>query len=306
MVRSRFSRLISELGARPSERDWEEAIARLRVVDLGGGVLEIDEGVDGRPLSELRDEETHLVRLAPNVYARVPTGEGRVRLLRLARSAGTTVAVHVVISDDKSHLGRVVIDAPRRMLRAAGVRVAEPGDRFGPERYAHGFFDEEELLGEIDRAGLEVTTRKGFTFTLVATDPAVERLPEEADSFPIEVARAIALVRVVDAGRAKETPERILAALRERGVRTGRARGRIGRARLRRAVGWVDALSPGGPSCYRRVLLESALDAGAALETVVFGLDVGRTGHVAFEDREEGTFDVLFGIPGSGRAERER
>ena len=77
MVRSRFSRLISELGARPSERDWEEAIARLRVVDLGGGVLEIDEGVDGRPLSELRDEETHLVRLAPNVYARVPTGEGR-------------------------------------------------------------------------------------------------------------------------------------------------------------------------------------------------------------------------------------
>ena len=54
----------------------------------------------------------------------------------------------------------------------------------------------------------------------------------------------------------------------------------------------------GGASCYRRILLESALDAGAARETVVFGLDVGSTGHVAFEDREERAFDVSFAIPG--------
>jgi len=64
-------------------------------------------------------------------------------------------------------------------------------------------------------------------------------------------------------------------------------------------VGWTDALLPGSPSCYRRVLLEVALDGGAARETVVFGLDVGSTGHVAFENREERLFDVSFTIPPS-------
>jgi hypothetical protein len=84
--------------------------------------------------------------------------------------------------------------------------------------------------------------------------------------------------------------------MRARGA-TATARGPIGRARLRRAIGWVDALAPGGANCYRRALLEIALDAGAARETVVFGLDVGRTGHIAFEDREERTFDVSFAVP---------
>ena len=296
---SRWSRLIAELRARPSERDCEEALARLRVVKVGAGSLEIDEHEDGRSLAELLDDETDVVRIAPGVYARVPTSEGRVRLLRLARSAARrAVSIHVAIGDDKSYLGRAVLDAPRKLLRAARLPVAEPGDRFGPEHYTHCFFDEEELLGEIERAGLRVTTRKGFRFELVAVDPGAERVLEDADAFAIEVARAMRLVPIVDRGRAKETPEQVLAAMRERGVQTERARGPIGRARLRRAIGWVDALGPGGASCYRRILLESALDAGAARETVVFGLDVGRTGHVAFEDREERTFDVSFAIPG--------
>jgi hypothetical protein len=160
----------------------------------------------------------------------------------------------------------------------------------------HCFFDEEALLAEIERAGLAVTRRKGFLFTLVATDPAEERAAEEADSFTVEVARVTRLVRAVDVARKRETPDHVLAAMRARGLATNRRRGPIGRARLRRAIGWVDAL--GGASCYRRILLESALDAGAARETVVFGLDVGRTGHVAFEDREERTFDVSFAMPG--------
>ena len=57
---------------------------------LGSGpVLEIDERADGRPIAELRDDEARIVRLARGVYAGVPTSEGRVRLLRLARSAAT-------------------------------------------------------------------------------------------------------------------------------------------------------------------------------------------------------------------------
>jgi hypothetical protein len=299
MGASRFSRLIAELRARPSERDAEAALARLRVVRSSEGALAIDVRDDGRPLADLGDDEANNVHIARDVYTRVPTSEGRVTLLRLARSAATqAVTVHVPIADDHSHLGRAVIDAPRTVLRAAGLGLADPGDRFGPGPYAHCFFDEEELLGEIDRAGLQVTSRTGFRFTLRATDPAVERIPEDADSFAMEVARVVRLVRIVDAGRAKKTPEEVLALMRARGTKTERTRGPIGRARLRRAIGWLDALGPGGASCYRRILLESALDAGAARETVVFGLDVGRTGHVAFEDREERTFDVSFAIPG--------
>lgn len=36
------------------------------------------------------------------------------------------------------------------------------------------------------------------------------------------------------------------------------------RARLRRAIAWLDARCPGGPNCYRRALLEIALDRDAA------------------------------------------
>jgi hypothetical protein len=211
------------------------------------------------------------------------------------RAARDEVVVHVVIADDKSHVGRLAIDLPRRVLRRAGVRTAEPGDRFGPDAYGHCFFDDESLLEEIARAGLTIAKRRGSELTL--TRAPVERgAVEGAASFATELRRVASMVREVDARRMNEPPQSVLEAMRARG-RTASARGPVGRARLRRAVGWIDALRPGGASCYRRVLLETALDAGAANETVVFGLDVGSTGHVAFEDREDRTFDVAFAIP---------
>jgi hypothetical protein len=232
------------------------------------------------------------VRFAHGVYSSVPTTDARVRLLAMARRAATEcVVLRAAISGESNHVGRIIIDGPRRVLRAAGARSAEPGDRFGPRAYVHCFYDEEELLGEIARAGLVVTQRKGFTFVLRAGAETKER----AASFAAEVTRVVLLVRDIDAARARKTPEGALRVMRDRG-RSAAARGPIGRARLRRAIGWVDALSPGGASCYRRILLEVALDAGAAKETVVFGLDVGSTGHVAFEDREEKSFDVSFAI----------
>jgi hypothetical protein len=63
---------------------------------------------------------------------------------------------------------------------------------------------------------------------------------------------------------------------------------------LRRAIVSIDARYPGGGNCFRRVLVELALDAGAAEERLVFGLDIGKTGHVAFEGAEDATFDVAF------------
>jgi hypothetical protein len=296
MARAGVGRWLAELRAAPTERDARDALARLRV-RRAGEVAEVGLG-DGDALASLSDGCVSAIRLARGAYASVPTSHGRVALLELARDAARDeVGLHVVVTDDQSHLGRLAIDAPRGLLRAAGVRVAEPGDRFGPARFAHCFFDEEALLFEARRACLVVARRQGFDFTLHrATPEELSARAERAEPVAVELTRVLRLVREVDARRATETPHDILAAMRDRGSRT-RARGPVGRARLQRAIGWVDAFVPGGASCYRRILLESALDGGAARETVVFGLDVGSTGHVAFEGREERTFDVAFAIP---------
>lgn len=62
------------------------------------------------------------------------------------------------------------------------------------------------------------------------------------------------------------------------------ARGWSQRRSLARAVALVDRLFPTGPNCYRRVLLEAALDAGAAREPLMMGFrtdgrDGRQTGH---------------------------
>ena len=298
-------RMVTELRTVPTARDADVALGRLRVRFEGATAI-VEESEVGEPLHALAVAGVDALRIERNVYARIPTAEGRVRLLALAARAvkrapearqSPEIAVHVVISDDRSHAGRIAIDAPRRILRAIGAHVAEPGDRFGPERYAHCFFDEETLLGELRDAGLVVVARKGFVFSLRRGDARDALAPaEHAEPFAAEVARVARRVRAVDARRLHDTPERVLTELRASGA-TMKRRGPIGRARLRRAIGWVDAMVPGGPNCLRRVLLEVALDEGAANETVEFGLDVGSTGHVAFVDREERTFDVAFRIP---------
>ena len=261
------------------------------VLAVGEDVLTIDEAeqeTETELVDALPDGAARVVRFARDVYSHVPTRELRCGLLTRARRAATdAVVLHARVSDENSYLGRLAIDMPRKVLHAAGVDVPESGDRFGPNRFAHCFFDEESLLAELTQAGLTITKRRGFTFVLRAGIAP----PESAEPFAMEMARVVAAVRRID-----EAPRDVLAAMRALGAAASK-RGPVGRARLRRAIGWVDALVPGGASCYRRILLEVALDAGAARETVVFGLDVGSTGHVAFLDREERTFDVAFAIP---------
>ena len=291
-----LGRWFAELRAAPGEREGRESIAALRVV-RSGDVAEIVHG-EGDALSSLSGDSVPVVRLARNVYASLPTSAARVELLGIARRAARDqVVVHVAISDESSHIGQLAIDVPRRAIRALGLRAAEPGDRVGSDRFAHCFFDEEEFLRELERAGLVLASRSGFTFTLRRGDPGELRASaERAARLTRELKRVALVVREVDARRGAEPPERVLAAMRARGE-TAERRGPIGRARLRRAIGWIDAFVPGGANCYRRVLLEIALDAGAARETVVLGLDVGSTGHIAFEGREERVFDVAFAIP---------
>ncbi len=266
----RARRLVAELRRAPPAAEVERAVAAapLRVE---GDVVHVDEGV----------------------YPSIPTRGGRVALLARARAlGGGRVVLHANVGEAGSHPARVVVDGPRRLLRALHVpRVADPGDRFPDGRLVHLFFDEEPLRAEIADAGLRVAAHHAGAWTLVPGRDEDER----PDAFAIELRRAAGLARAAERSR-HAPPDAAVRAMRERGARQAE-RGPIGRARLRRAIGWVDALMPGGPNCYRRTLLELGLDAGAARETLVFGLDVDRTGHVAFKGREEEAmqrFDVVY------------
>ncbi|MBS2012477.1 MAG: hypothetical protein JST00_06305 [Deltaproteobacteria bacterium] len=266
-----------------------EAFGRLRDGEV--------DAARARAIEALTRDPDGAVRVPREAYASVPTREARVALLREASDRAERVVLVVPVVDAKTHLGRVAFDGPRVVLRALGIPAREPGDRLEHGAFVHCFFDEEALRSEIAEAGLVVAARRGSTFVLERGAPP----PEEPDDFARELARATRLVWLADETRRTTSPERAIERMRERGRREI-ARGPIGRARLRRAIGWVDALVPGGENCYRRVLLELALDAGAARETVVLGLDVGRTGHIAFEGREDMPFDVAFEIPAEGRS----
>lgn len=109
----------------------------------------------------------------------------------------------------------------------------------------------------------------------------------------LELARALREIRRAERLRLGAGPAEAVARQRARGRRR-RRRDSDARSRLRRAIVSVDARHPGGGNCFRRVLVELALDAGAAEDWLVFGLDIGKTGHVAFEGAEDATFDVAF------------
>lgn len=89
--------------------------------------------------------------------------------------------------------------------------------------------------------------------------------------FAAEVSRVISVLPAVEWGRRSKGPAPLLTTLRRRVTRMP-ARLPAAREALRRAIRWVDARVPGGPNCYRRALLEIALDAGAAREPLHLAL----------------------------------
>jgi hypothetical protein len=120
----------------------------------------------------------------------------------------------------------------------------------------------------------------------------------------VEVVRVLSVAARVETGRLTEGPAPLLARLRAEGLR-GNRRSTAERGALVRAIGWVDRCFPGGPNCYRRVLLEIALDRDAAGRSVCFGLNAGAgpgTGHAYFANeplerrphQAEAVFDVVF------------
>lgn len=98
----------------------------------------------------------------------------------------------------------------------------------------------------------------------------------------LDVVRAARVALAAEAARISEGPFGAVNLMRVCGRQKPR-RDERGRAVLKRAIRIVDRLHPGGANCYRRVLLEIALDGGAAEDLVMMGLS-------------------LSGAPGSGHA----
>ena len=86
-----------------------------------------------------------------------------------------------------------------------------------------------------------------------------------------DIGRVLVGLPAVECGRLLLGPSRLLARLRHTG-RRAQKRSPAERHSLRRVIAAVDARLPGGGNCYRRALVETLLDAGAADEKIYFGL----------------------------------
>jgi len=106
----------------------------------------------------------------------------------------------------------------------------------------------------------------------------------------------ISIAPRVERDRRRLGPGRLLPQVRRRGL-SRRVRTDVERTRLRTVIRQVDRLFPAGPNCYRRALLEIAVDARAAAEPLHMGITLGdraARGHAWLEsssDRGSG-YDV--------------
>jgi hypothetical protein len=116
-----------------------------------------------------------------------------------------------------------------------------------------------------------------------------------------ELARLAAALPRVEWGRRTEGPALLVARFRDEADGKPR-RGPRERAFLQRLIAAIDARLPGEPSCYRRALLEMALDGGAAREPLHLGLRVPggpRSGHAWLGGAPDGSavrYDVQVDI----------
>jgi hypothetical protein len=99
--------------------------------------------------------------------------------------------------------------------------------------------------------------------------------------FVRDVFLVLGTVLTVDHGRRRKGPGPLLAELRDRGAR-GPVRTLQERARLTKIIRVIDRCFPGGGNCYRRALLEIAVDPTAADSPLNLALRSGgglRSGH---------------------------
>ncbi len=244
-----------------------------------------------------------VVFLASDVYASIPGRANRVAALERARAAVRPGGIIVVAADvGGRRLGRVLIDAPRKMLRACGVDGPEAGDRWigrGPPPtllFRHGFAHESEVIDELDAAGLVYTARiSSYVAAIRADARASSSAASRSSSLVTEIVGVLAALPRIERARRSLGPGPLVALMRRQAVGTER-RDPASRARLRKAIAICDRLVPFGGGCYRRSLLEMALDAGASEEPLFLGLR-RQDGHAWLQSSapSEG-FDVTFDV----------
>jgi hypothetical protein len=103
-----------------------------------------------------------------------------------------------------------------------------------------------------------------------------------------DLVRVLRLLPVVEYGRRSSGFRDLVSRFRARGASLP-ARSSAGRERLRRVIRVVDRFMPDRGNCYRRVLLEMALDSESAGEPLQIGLrEHGgpRSGHIWLANRD--------------------
>jgi hypothetical protein len=119
-------------------------------------------------------------------------------------------------------------------------------------------------------------------------------------SFVSDLVAVLRVAPTVEMGRVHRGPQSLLRTLRARGAR-GPVRSDVERRRLGRIIRVVDACFPGGGNCYRRALLEIAVDPQAAATPLNLGLRNGggsRSGHAWLgHDAQSGVrYDAEFSV----------
>ncbi len=112
-----------------------------------------------------------------------------------------------------------------------------------------------------------------------------------------DLARVLQNLPRVEWGRRHEAPKPLLAKLKG-AASSKRRRSSDDKERLQQAIRWVDACCPGGRNCFRRALLEIALDQGSAQAPLMMGFrhgDPQPLGHawIGEDPYAENRYDVI-------------
>jgi len=246
----------------------------------------------------VQDVQAHLAsslslpRLGVHTFCLLPSEAERIACLAKFAEENPQFLIH-------APLARGELNSPRkrRVLRRALHVLGRPISATTGDSPTLPWAHDERFILEAAVAGLTFVARQGDWVWLRRAPSVLEALGtcRDAAPFRLELLAAARLLPTAERLRLRASPEHATDVLRRRG-RTQPARTPLGRARLVRAIRWCDAMMPGSPNCFRRTLLEIGLDSEAANTPLVFGLDVGRTGHVALLGAEAVDFDVVFEV----------
>ncbi|MDB4936379.1 MAG: hypothetical protein JWP87_3351 [Labilithrix sp.] len=277
------------------------AIASARRSALDAGLTGASFETMSFPRMDVAHGSFDVVLVSSDVLCGIPGRTNRAEALSRARNAVREGGSVVVAASSGRGPARVLLEAPRAALRSLGFGAREVGDRFtwhGPpptRRFHHAYGDDLEIARELEAGGLAYEGRiAGFVLARREHRAAVpaRRTLDAA----VEMARVLTVLPRVERARRTCGPGPLAAEMR-RLAQTAPRRDPLGRASLRATIASCDRALPRGAGCYRRALLEMALDAGAADEALVLGFRRHGIGHawVGTEATEE-SFDWIVRI----------